>query len=181
MSKTTENTGTEAFDDNIRTENDETPVSAMTQEEILMTEGDILAGLLELGKSKSTTENYRKIQIKRDGVLKLEFRIRPISEDEVQFCSRRATRYAPTKPGQPKKPIETNSTMFRSYVIYTATVDEDRAKVWDNKRAMDALGILHGPEMIDAVLLAGEKSRVLDSIDEISGFDEDMEEIAGNS
>ena len=181
MSKPTgTNTTPEAFDDNVTTEAGETPVSAMTADEILMSEGDILAGLLDLGKTKDEATNYRKIQIKRGGVLKLEFRIRPITEDEVQACSRRATRYAPTKAGQPKKPIETNSSLFRSYVIYTATVDEDRKKVWDNKQAQAALGVLQGADMIDAVLLAGEKGRVLDTIDEISGFDDDLEELAKN-
>jgi hypothetical protein len=174
------NTTPEAFDDTVVQSDGVTESAPMTQEEILMTEGDILAGLLELGKTKDETENYRKIQIKRNGVLKIEFRIRPITEDEVQACSRRATKYAPTKPGQPKKPIETNNALFRSYVIYTATINEDRAKVWENKRAQDALGILQGVDMIDAVLLAGEKSRILDQIDEISGFDDDMDELVKN-
>jgi hypothetical protein len=155
--------------------------SAMTQDEILMAEKDILSGLLDLGKAKDDADNYRKIQIKRGGVLKLEFRLRPISEDENQRCWKQATKYAGTKPGQPKKPIETDNAKYRSYIIYTATVDEDRLKVWENRAAMDAFGLLQGVDMIDKVLLAGEKSRILDVIDEISGFDDDMEELAKNS
>ncbi len=154
------NTMPEAFDDT----NVENPKP--TQEEILMSEKDMLAGLLELGKSKNEAENYRKIQIKRNGKLMLEFRIRPISEDENQACWRRATKYAPFKQGQPKKAIETSMTLFRSWLIYTATVDEDRAKVWDNKRAQEAFSILQGVDMIDRILLAGEKSHVVDLIDE---------------
>jgi hypothetical protein len=90
------------------------------------------------------------------------------------------TVYTPTKPGQPRKPIETDSALSRSYVIYAATVDEDRDKVWDNKKALDKLGLLQGVDMIDRVLLAGEKARVLDKIDEISGFNEmEFEDAAG--
>jgi hypothetical protein len=153
---------------------------AMTEEEILMSEGDILAGLLDLGKTKNVTESYRKIQIRRGGVLKLEFRIRPITEDEIQICSRQATKYAPTKPGQPKKAIDSNNALYRSYLIYTATVDEDRTKVWDNRKAQEALGVSLGVHMIDKILMAGEKGRVLDMIDEISGYNEEGNELAKN-
>jgi len=171
----TKNTTPEFYDEEIQDKEN------FTQEDILKNEKNILAGLLELGKDKDKAENYHKIQIKRNGVTKLEFRIRPISEDELQACLRKANKYANTKRGQPKKVLETNSTKFRSLTVYTATIDEDREKIWDNKEAMDAFDIFEGWEMVDKVLLAGEKSRILDKIDEISGFDEDeTEETAGN-
>ena len=150
------------------------------KEEILLNENQLLDGLLQLGKIKMQDESARKIQIKRGGVLLLEFRIRPVSEDESQDCWKRATKYAPYKPGQPRKAIETNTSLFRSHLIYTATVDEDRAKVWDNRQAQTAMQIFQGVDMIDRVLLAGEKSRVIDIIDEISGFDDDLNEQVKN-
>ena len=152
--------------------------SNMTQEEILMNESDILAGLLDLGKTKDESANYKKIQIKRDGVTKLEFRVRPLTEDESQRCLRSAHRYAPTKPGQPRVVLETDGAKYRSYLIYAATVDEDRMKVWENKKAQDAFGVFQGVDMIDRVLLAGEKSRVIEVINEISGFTSEFEETA---
>jgi len=144
-------------------------------EEILMSEDDILHGLLELGKSKEQSDSYRKIQIKRDKKLYIEFRIRPISEDESQECWRMATKYASRKPNEPKKAIETNASLFRSYIVYTATIPEDKPKTWDNKQVMAAFNIFQGVEMIDKVLHAGEKARIIDIIDEISGFDSDLE------
>ena len=162
-------------------DNPEVEDAPMEQEEILMKESDIHAGLLSMGKENTTQGFCKKIQIKRDGFLKLEFRVRPISEVESQQCHKNATKYAKTKPGQPRIPLETNTALFRSYLIYTATIDEDRAKTWDNRKAMDAMNILHGVDMIDHVLLAGEKARVLEQIDEISGYTIDAEEIAGNS
>ncbi len=152
----------------------------LSQEEILMNENELLAGLLELGGRKDEALSYHKIQIKRNGVVKLEFRIRPVTEDETQSCLKMARKYATTRPGQPKKVIETNNTKLRSLIVYTATVDEDRAKIWDNKSAQTALNILTGWEMVDKVLLAGEKDKVIDKIDEISGFGDDLEETAGN-
>lgn len=159
---------------------DTTGVEAATQEEILMNESDILRGLIEAGTEKEREGAYRKIQIRRNGVLKFEFRIRPVSEEESLACHDRATKFAPRKRGQPKREIETNAAKFRSWLIYTATVDEDRAKTWDNKKAQEALDVLQGVDMIDAVLLSGEKDRIIDEINEISGYGDDLDETAKN-
>lgn len=154
-----------------------TPAST---EEILMTEETLLRGLIEAGNEKDNESTYRQIQIKRGGVLKFVFRIRPISEEESIACHDHATKFAPRKRGQPKREIETNAAKFRAWLIYTATVDEDRVKLWDNKKAQEALNILQGVDMIDAVLLSGEKDRVIDVLNEISGYNDDMEETAKN-
>jgi hypothetical protein len=167
------NTTPEMYDDNVEQ-------SGATPEQLLMNENDILSGLLRASKGKDDTDNYRKIQIKRNGELLFEFRIRPLSEDENQSCWRRATKYAPTKPGQPRVAVDTDISKYRSSIIYAATVNEDRAKVWDNKRAQDSLGVLQGVDMVDKVLLAGEKSRVFDLIDEISASEDDTEELVKN-
>mgnify|MGYP002508859330 CR=1 FL=1 len=95
---------------------------------------------------------YERIQIKRGGKLKFEFRIRPISEEESLACHDHATKFAPRKRGQPKREIETNMSKFRSWLIYTATVDEDRAKLWDNKQAQQAFNVLQGVDVIDGLL-----------------------------
>jgi len=161
---------------------DENPagVETMSQEEVLMNEDELLRGLIEAGTEKEKESAYKRIQIKRGGVLKFEFRIRPISEEESLACHDHATKFAPRKRGQPKREIETNLAKFRSWLIYTATVDEDRAKTWDNKKAQEALNVLTGVDMIDMVLLSGEKDRVIDEINEISGYGDDVEETAKN-
>lgn len=174
MNDTTKNTMPENYDDN------PAGVETLSQEEVLMNENDILRGLIEAGREKDNEETYERIQIRRNGALKFEFRIRPISEEESIKCREHATRYAPRKRGQPKQEIETNMAKFRSWLIYAATVDEDRAKTWDNKKAQEALGVLQGVDMIDAVLLSGEKDRIIDRINEISGYGDDVEETAKN-
>lgn len=151
-----------------------------TKDEILMDEDTLFRGLIEAGSEKDSKDAYRQIQIKRAGVLKFVFRVRPLSEEESVACHDHATKFAPRKRGQPKREIETNAAKFRSWLIYTATVDEDRVKLWDNKKAQEALGILQGVDMIDAVLLSGEKDRVIDVINDISGYGDDMEETAKN-
>lgn len=162
---------------------DESPagVEELSQEEILMNETDILRGLIEAGREKDDESTYETIEIRRAGKLYFRFRIRPITEEESIRCHDQATKFAPRKRGQPKREIETNGAKFRSWLIYVATVDEDRKKTWDNKQAQDALGVLQGADMIDAVLLPGEKDRIIDRINDISGYgDDDMEETAKN-
>ncbi len=151
-----------------------------TQEQILMSESELLRGLIEAGTEKDSENAYERIQIKRGGKLKFEFRIRPISEEESLACHDHATKFAPRKRGQPKRGIETNMSKFRSWLIYTATVDEDRAKLWDNKQAQQAFNVLLGVELIDCVLLSGEKDRIIDRINEISGYGDEVDETAKN-
>lgn len=150
------------------------------QIETRMDEKAILQGLIQAGKEKDDESTYENIQIRRAGKLYFEFRIRPVTEEESITCHEMATKYAPRKRGQPKREIETNGAKFRSWLIYTATVDEDRKKTWDNKAAQDALGVLQGADMIDACLLPGEKDRVIDRINAISGYDDELEDTAKN-
>lgn len=161
---------------------DEAPagVETQTQEDILMDEAALLRGLIEAGTEKDSESAYKRVQVRRNGVLKFEFRIRPVSEEESLACHDNATKFAPRKRGQPKREIETNAAQFRSWLIYTATVNEDRAKTWDNNQAQQAFNVLRGVDMIDAVLLSGEKDRIIDLINEISGYSEDTEETAKN-
>ena len=84
-----------------------------------------------------------------------------------------------------KLPENTDSTKYRSEIIYQATVKEDREKLWNNKTIWEALRDrdvqIMGPlDVIEYSLLAGEKDRVLDAIDSLSGFDTNLEEVAKN-
>ena len=155
-------------------------VEQPSQEQILMSESELLRGPIEAGTEKDSEAAYERIQIRRNGKLKFEFRIRPISEDESLACHDHATKFAPRKRGQPKREIETNMSKFRSWLIYTATVDEDRAKLWDNKQAQQAFNVLQGVDLIDCVLLSGEKDRIIDRINEISGYSDEADETAKN-
>jgi hypothetical protein len=158
----------------------DTEQQPVTREEILMKEQDILAGMLEASTGRENENNYERIQIKRGGKLLFEFRVRPLAEDENQTCFRNATKYAPSKPGQPRVAIFTDLPKYHSYLILAATVNEDRAKTWENKTLMDKLGVLMPVDTIDKVLLAGEKSRVVDKISEISFGDDELEDTAKN-
>lgn len=149
------------------------------REELLAMEDDLLRGLLMAAKERET--ETVTIEIARKGKVLFRFRIRGLTEDEYTSCREKATHYVVNRRlGGIKIPQDTNTALFRSFLIYTATVEEDRKRLWDNKKAWEMLNVLSGPELIDKVLLAGEKDAIVEKIDQMSGFSSDLEETAKN-
>lgn len=159
----------------------ETEIDEETEQGLLRTyENDILGGLLAAAKFTEDESEMQPIQIKRNGVVFFEFRIRPLTEDEIDKCRKRHTKFVRNKQmGGVKVPESTDTTALHSDIIYTATVAEDRAKLWDNKKAWEALDVMSGRELIGKVLKPGEKDAIIDKIDEISGYSS-LEELAKN-
>lgn len=149
------------------------------KDELLADEPDLLRGLLRAGEER--TAETVSIEIARKGTVYFSFRVRALSEDDYEACREKATVYkSARKLGGISVPERTNTSKYRSLLIYTATVEEDRKVLWDNKEAQKHFGVLNGWQLIDKVLMAGEKEAVVDKIDEISGFDVDLEETAKN-
>lgn len=144
-------------------------------------EDDILGGLLAAANFQNDEDEIVPVEIARNGIVLLKFRIRPLSEDEYSKCKNRYTKYVRNKQIGIKLPEDTDSVMYRNALIYQATVDEDRTKLWDNKEAWRKLDVINGVELIGKVLKAGEKDAVLEKIDEISGYSSVLEETAKNS
>ena len=70
---------------------------------------------------------------------------------------------------------ELDMPKYRASVIYNSTTEEDKAKLWDNpdvKKGLEAKGIciINALDVIDAVLLPGEKDRIMEIIDDVNGF-----------
>ena len=144
-----------------------------TQEELLMQEDAILRGMLSAANFRDAQEMRRKIQVKRGGgPVLFEFRVRPISEEELIACRRNATKTVANPAGRhlPRIDGETDLSRMRSLKIIAATVEEDRAKTWENPVLKQQLNVLHAADVVDAVLMGGEKDWICDIIDEISGY-----------
>ena len=113
-------------------------------------------------------------------------KIRPLSEEEYNKCKKKHTKYVRNKQFGMKLPEETNTVKFRDALIYTATVEADREKLWDNKKVWESLRakdlqIMNGLDVIEYCLKAGEKDKIIECIDSLSGFEENIEEVAKNS
>lgn len=128
--------------------------------------------LLTAAAFKDDPECWERITIARRGVSLMTFRIRPLDEQEVAELRRECTRFTPNPAGRqyPRLEGEVNLVRLRSLKIYTATVPEDRARLWDNAQAQQRLGVLRGEDMIDCVLMAGEKDALIERIDALSGY-----------
>lgn len=155
------------------------------QEEILMNEDELINGLLMAANFKSDEGLQRKIQVKRNNKVYFEFFVRPLTEEEILDCRKKVTKRRPDPRGRQfgMIEIETDYLKLRSHKILMATVDKGNGILWSNQKLKDKLGVLQDTDVIDAVLLGGEKDWIADVIDEISGFgmaDETLEETAKN-
>ena len=63
-----------------------------------------------------------------------------------------------------------NFIKFRSYKIMAATVDKGQGVLWSNKKLKEKLNVIDDIDVIDTVLMGGEKDQISDIIDEISGY-----------
>lgn len=152
----------------------------LKQEELLSIEDSVLNGIL--GAVKDNEDDVTTIEIARKGKTYFKFDIRGLSEKMYNDLHDQATKFKKARNmGGVKVPEETDTARFRSLLIYHATVKEDREKLWDNKEAWNALGVINAHSMIDKVLKAGEKNAIVDKIDEISGYSDDVEDIVKNS
>lgn len=158
--------------------------------EVIMSEEDLINGLLEAADFETAEETMQPVEIRRNGKLLFQFRVHPLSEKELMKLRRQATPRItnPAGRGLPKIDGDMNVSEFRSRKIYAATVEEDRLKTWDNpkvKAALKAKGkdIIENWEIIEYVFMGGEKFRVSELIDDISGYNEEQlgqEEYAKN-
>lgn len=146
-------------------------LSPQETKDVLRTyEDDILGGLLAAAGYRENEEEIHPVEIVRNGVLCIKFRIRPLSESEYNKCKEKYTKYVRNKQWGIRIPEKTDTERYRSALIYEATVKEDRENIWDNKVAWRRLDVLTAVDLIDRVLKSGEKDAVLDLIDKISGY-----------
>lgn len=151
---------------------------------VLENEEDFIQGLINA--AEFSTEDTKRIEIIRNGKLYFAFRIRPLTSEEYEKCKNKHTKFIRNKRLGMKLPESTNAVKYQSELIYQATVDEDREKLWDNHKVWAALNekrdrIINGLDVIEYTLKAGEKDKILEEIDKLSGYEEsNLEEVAKN-
>jgi hypothetical protein len=147
-------------------------------------EDDFIQGLI--AAADFVTDETQRIEIVRDGKLYFAFTIRPLSSEEYDQCKKKHTKYVRNKQLGMKLPEDTNRVKYQSAIILAATVNEDKEKLWNNKKVWEALinkglQIMSGLDVIEYTLKAGEKDKILEAIDKLSGYeDNNIEEVAKN-
>jgi hypothetical protein len=146
-------------------------------EDYLADEVSLIKGLFDAAEDIET--DVQPITIERNGRAFFTFRVRPLSEKEFEQCEERTTTYERTRIGM-RVPKQRDMATYRAMVIYTATVPEDKATLWDNRDVWARFRAVSGLQVVDKVLKAGEKVAVVGKIEEISGYNSDLEEHVGN-
>lgn len=169
-------------EDNTMSKNtDEMNLTQEEKNEVIRTyEDDILGGLLKAANFRDDPDEIHPVEIVRNNVCLIKFHIHPLSEEELVDCRKRHTKYMKHKATGARIAESVDGPAFRSEAIYLATTEEDREKIWDNKKAWKELAVFNGIAMIDAVLKGGEKDAVYDKIEEISAYNSDLDETTKN-
>ena len=150
-------------------------IDEMTEPELEEYEGDIVNALLEASDYRTDNDEYRKVTIVRKDKKLFSFTVRPLNDDEWSKCRRQNLK------NRGKRNEELNNSRYSSQVIYTATLEEDRAKLWDNKGVWTKLNVASGVDVINSVLKVGEKVKILEVIQDISGYSDDLDAFIKNA
>jgi hypothetical protein len=163
-------------------------------------EADILAGLFEaveeaqVAVAVATFPRFQFPLSTFDGKPVLDDQGKPVTEPmrvrflkqgdvDIEAATRRATAWVPNRdvPGGPRVE-QVNQARMRAWVIYNATVPEDKAKYWDRKELVNKLRCGNGVEVIDKLLDAGEKLQAVNIIYGHSGLmnvgESELEQVA---
>lgn len=158
---------------------EEQSTEPLAQEALRSAEISILDGMLLAAKERESATQV--IEIARDGKARFAFRIRAVTEEENEEALETATRYKRDKRLPSPVPIGEDRYKYRSLLIVKATVafcEKDGAgeyrdveSMWNDEGLRKQWNLAATHEVVDKVLLPGEKERVVDRISDLSGFD----------
>lgn len=142
-------------------------------------EYDLVKSLLSAADFKTQEDAITEVEIKRNGVYYFTVHVHPLSDPDTRTARKKATTYMPNPQGKklPKIEKEFNEPVFNSWVIYLATTPEDQQMIWGNPQVMQKYGLAMPAESIDILLTVGEKRKLVDTILEISGMDDEEDEV----
>ena len=149
-------------------------VDELTEEEMREYEGDIISALTEAAGYKNDVRETREIKIVRNKILMFKFRVHPLTKEDFNKARRQNLK------NRGKRNEEVDYARQRSQVIYMATVEEDKKRLWNNKEVWNKLNVASGIDAVGEILKFGEKMKIGEVIEEISGYDDKLDEIIKN-
>lgn len=153
------------------------------KDELLTAEESVLQDIGGVFQAMDTIEEYEMFKVVRDGKEFFSFRVRGLDDEEMEKCRTEATKYVKSKRfGGVTVPADFNAAKYNSLLIVATTHPEDRPFLWDNKDLQKKAKAVTGWQVVDKVLRAGEKERVIELIEKLSGYDENgLDETIKNS
>ncbi|CEP67885.1 Clostridium phage phiCD119, XkdN [Moorella glycerini] len=156
------------------------------RDELLAAENTILQDVGGVLEAMETITHYETFNVVRDGKKLFAFRVRGLTDEEMDNCRNAATRTVKNRRlGGLATPGEFNAAKYNSMLIYTATHPDDKKWLWDNKDLWRKADVTTGWMIVDKVLRRGEKEDVITLIEQLSGYNDedraDTEETLKNS
>ncbi|MBR3748116.1 MAG: hypothetical protein IKP64_00665 [Selenomonadaceae bacterium] len=65
-------------------------------------------------------------------------------------------------------------------IVYEATVAEDKKLLWQNHEVWEKLNVASGIDVILKILTYAERAKILETVENISGFDENLDDFIKN-
>lgn len=155
----------------------------LDKEELLAIEENALQDISGVLQAMETMEEYETFRVIRNGKELFSFRIRGLDDEEMEKCRTDATKMVKSKRlGGITVPADFNVAKHNSLLIVQATHPEDKKLIWDNKDLQKRAKAVTAWQMVDKVLRSGEKERVIELIEKLSGYDDESTlEIIKNS
>lgn len=121
-----------------------------------------------------TEEKLAEIHVKRGDDELFSFKIHGLNEDEFSRCRKLHTK------NRGRRDEETDWTRYAAQVIYEATVADDKKLLWQNHEVWQKLNVATGTDVVNLVLTPAEKSKILEAVEKLSGFDDDLDSLIKN-
>lgn len=143
----------------------------LTEDALDNIEGNIVDALLQAAAYRNVENHRQPVKIVRNKKVLFRFTIEALDEDTWRRCRAQNTR------NKGKRNEETDEARFISQLIYEATIEEDKQRVWNNKAVWKQLNVLTGVDVVNAVLLPAEKIKLAEELEKLSGYNEDLDEM----
>lgn len=143
----------------------------ITEDALDNIEGNIVDALLQAAAYRNVENHCQPVKIVRNKKVLFRFTIEALDEDTWRRCRAQNTR------NKGKRNEDTDEARFISQLIYEATIDEDKQRIWNNKTVWRQLNVLSGVDVIHKILLPAEKIKLAEEIEKISGYNEDLDEM----
>lgn len=142
-------------------------------------EMDLVERLLMAANYKEDVDSIVPIEITRKGEVLFTVHLHPIGDDDVAKANKEAAIMVRNPNGKhlPKVQADSDRSKYKSWLIYLATTPEDQKQIWGNATLMSKLGAYQPWEVIDKMLTLGDKAKMLEKITEISGLDDEEDEM----
>lgn len=146
----------------------------LNDEELEEVETNIVDALLNAAAYRQKENHRQPVKIVRNKKVLFRFTLEAIDEDTWRRCRMQNTRT------RGRRLEDTDEARFLSQLIYEATIDEDKQRIWNNKAVWRQLKVLTGVDVVNAVLLPAEKMRLVEEVEKLSGYNDDLDEMIEN-